>query len=263
MKTPKLNRFILSLNAITKLLEPLDKYNYNKEFDNSEILAFKETMRSIYLESYYCSPKLDINPLDIVEELQALCNSIDDLTKINIFFQNRIKIVKYPEKLDKYKSWNFYEDLKRWGVYYEIFEYDFNDVYFLACELYYWKIKGFNAISQLLVGYRDIPSLCNNDIPEIFKTPKAKIILDKLVKAGYLDIKYKLTDKLKSKAQIALFAELLGEELKLEKKEKWKHFERYWGVVKLSQIRYDSKEKIGKVRGEENIKDDFTKLFSK
>ena len=74
-------------------------------------------------------------------------------------------------------------------------------------------------------------------LPEAFKTPKAIEVFKKLVEAGYLDDTYKPIGKIKTIAQKAQFAEIVGEYIGLERSEKWKYFEAYWGLKYLAQQR--------------------------
>ena len=92
-------------------------------------------------------------------------------------------------------------------------------------------------------------------IPNELKTDIAKKWLTKAIENGFLNYDYLTTDKLKTKAQKALFAECFSEKIGL--KYKYVYFETLWGVSGLSKIRYKSKEEVGKVKGGEPIEEFF------
>lgn len=89
------------------------------------------------------------------------------------------------------------------------------------------------------------------DLPEELNTEMAVELLNKAVANGLLNEDYSPTEKLKTKSQKALLADILSERLEL--RHKYKPFEKLWNVSRLAQQRYRSKEEIGKVRGEEYI----------
>lgn len=84
-------------------------------------------------------------------------------------------------------------------------------------------------------------------IPEELKTDEAKKWLQVAIDGGLLNTDYSPTDKIRTRSQKALLAEILSEKIRL--KYKYKPFEMLWGVSGLAQKRHDSKEYIGKVNG--------------
>ena len=92
---------------------------------------------------------------------------------------------------------------------------------------------------------------CGCSLPEELNTDGAINLLNKAVAHGLLNSDYSPTEKLKTKPQKALLADILSEKLKLQ--HKYKPFEELWDVSHLAQQRYKSREEIGKVRGEEYI----------
>ena len=93
------------------------------------------------------------------------------------------------------------------------------------------------------------------NLPEELNTEIAQSLLCIAVKAGLLNDDYTPTDKTRTKAQKALLAEIISEKANIQNK--WKPFEFLWGVSGLAQQRYDSREKVGKVRGGDIIESVF------
>lgn len=96
---------------------------------------------------------------------------------------------------------------------------------------------------------KEVKHVCG--LPKELNTEKAISLLNEAVEKGLLNDDYSTTEKLKTKPQKALFAEMLSNKLELQ--HKYKPFEELWNVSRLAQQRYKSKEEIGKVRGEEYI----------
>ena len=92
-------------------------------------------------------------------------------------------------------------------------------------------------------------------IPKELRTDIAKKWLEKAIKSGFLNSDYSTTDKLKTKAKKALFAECFSEKIGL--RNKYIYFENLWGVSGLSKTRYKSREEIGKVKGGKPIEEFF------
>lgn len=95
----------------------------------------------------------------------------------------------------------------------------------------------------------------STNLPKELNTEIAQSLLCIAVKAGLLNKNYTPTDKTRTKAQKALLAEIISEKANIQNK--WKPFESLWGVSGLAQQRYDSKEKVGKVRGGDIIESAF------
>ncbi len=141
-----------------------------------------------------------------------------------------------------------------------------NDGAFLdkVSEIYIWnkeRIKALNDFKKEIENKENSSSLNmeNNAqqvantkyLPRELDTEKAQIILKKAVEAGFCKQDgdgYKWNE---SNPQLALFAEIAAEMLKL--KNKWKPFEMLFGKKYLAQERRKSKEEIGTVRGGERI----------
>lgn len=88
-------------------------------------------------------------------------------------------------------------------------------------------------------------------IPDELNTAEAQKWLQVAINSGLLNSNYSTTDKVSTKPQKALLAEILSEKIGL--KYKYKLFEILWGVSGLSQQRYKSKYEKGKVKGGEVI----------
>ncbi len=86
-------------------------------------------------------------------------------------------------------------------------------------------------------------------------TSQAREFFKKAVEIGFCEPDGEGYNWKLSKPQAALFAEIASEKLKLE--EKWKPFEQVWGVKDLRKTRWDSKERVGKVKGGNKIEDFF------
>lgn len=88
-------------------------------------------------------------------------------------------------------------------------------------------------------------------LPEELNTAKAKKWLQVAIDGGLLNEDWTVTDKVKTKPQKALLAELLSEKIGITNK--YVHFERIWNVSNLAQKRWNTREQVGKVRGGEYI----------
>lgn len=102
--------------------------------------------------------------------------------------------------------------------------------------------------SPVVDGIIHIPKKQN--LPEVLNTQQAKEYFSKAIKAGFMDDRFQWV-KGTTKYQIALFAEICSEKLKI--KHKWKTFETLWNVAHLAQTRRESKERFGKVDREKEI----------
>lgn len=89
--------------------------------------------------------------------------------------------------------------------------------------------------------------ITKNPIPMELCTPAASGWLQKAVETGFLDENYMPTDKLSTKGQKALFAEMFSKKTGI--KNKYSPFEKLWRIKGLRQQRYKSKEATGKVKG--------------
>ena len=96
--------------------------------------------------------------------------------------------------------------------------------------------------SPVIDGIIHIPKKQN--LPEVLNTQQAKEYFSKAIKAGFMDDRFQWV-KGTTKYQIALFAEICSEKLKI--KHKWKTFETLWNVTHLAQTRRESKERFGRV----------------
>lgn len=90
-------------------------------------------------------------------------------------------------------------------------------------------------------------------LPDELSTPDAMKIWNKAKKAGWINEDYTFNG---TKYQMAYAAEIMGNALKL--KFKWKPFQSLWKCNKLAQTRYESKERIGKVKGQKEIEEVFS-----
>lgn len=102
--------------------------------------------------------------------------------------------------------------------------------------------------SPVIDGIIHIPKKQN--LPEVLNTQQAKEYFSKAIKAGFMDDRFQWV-KGTTKYQIALFAEICSEKLKI--KHKWKTFETLWNVTHLAQTRRESKERFGRVDREKEI----------
>lgn len=113
--------------------------------------------------------------------------------------------------------------------------------------------QDYHKEAEYLDKYLDEPGqagehggITKKTIPIELCTPAASGWLQRAVEAGFLDENYMTTDRLKTKAQKALFAEEFSK--KTEIKNKYSPFEKLWGIRGLRQQRYKSEE-VGKVNG--------------
>lgn len=92
-------------------------------------------------------------------------------------------------------------------------------------------------------------------IPDELNTADAQKWFQVAIDSGLLNSDYSATDKVSTKSQKALLAEILSEKIGL--KYKWKPFETLWDVKGLSKQRYKSREEKGKVLGGDIIEKAF------
>jgi hypothetical protein len=90
----------------------------------------------------------------------------------------------------------------------------------------------------------------NQILPDSLNTEEARKWLNVAIEGGLLDANYQPTEKIKTKALIALLADILKDKMGLSV---YKPFESLWNVQELSKQRYKSKNEVGKVVGEEEI----------
>ncbi len=169
---------------------------------------------------------LDYSLLDIYEYLES---------KTKGFEKERCKIL--------YKDLDFYYFLIKEEIGGDEFCGQFFD-YSRSIAILLDKIGGSN--NRLQQQEKQSPTL-----PKELDTPEAKKWLKKAIDGGLLNDDYTTTDKVKTKPQKALLAEILSEKIGLE--HKYVSFEKLWDVKKLTQSRYKSKEERGKVCGGELI----------
>lgn len=87
--------------------------------------------------------------------------------------------------------------------------------------------------------------------PQELETEEAQKLMQIAIDGGLLNEDYSTTDKVGTNAQKALFADIVGSKLKLTNK--YKVFEKLWGVKGLAKMRYRAREETGKVRGGNEI----------
>lgn len=125
-------------------------------------------------------------------------------------------------------------------------------IHYNISKIYVYNDERLKALNELRKSVKEEET---KTIPNELKTDIAKKWLTKAIENGFLNYDYLTTDKLKTKAQKALFAECFSEKIGL--KYKYVYFETLWGVSGLSKIRYKSKEEVGKVKGGEPIEEFF------
>ena len=185
-------------------------------------------------------------------------------------FEQNIEILGYDEKLNRLKQVCL-QKLEKTTVgrskyiQTEIGKYEqclrdcidqINDI--RCCDVYnIMKITWNYVLSKTIIDElrKQVEEKEPKTIPNELKTDIAKKWLTKAIENGFLNYDYLTTDKLKTKAQKALFAECFSEKIGL--KYKYVYFETLWGVSGLSKIRYKSKEEVGKVKGGEPIEEFF------
>lgn len=89
------------------------------------------------------------------------------------------------------------------------------------------------------------------ELPDELKTDKAQKWLRVAINGGLLNEDWTVTDKVKTKPQKALLAEILSEKISI--KNKFVLFEKIWNVSNLAQKRWNSREQTGTVRGGKDI----------
>ena len=89
------------------------------------------------------------------------------------------------------------------------------------------------------------------EIPKELDNEKARKWLQRAIDGGLLNNDYTTTEKVSTKPQKALLAEILSEKIGIENK--WDVFEKLWGAKGFAKVRYKSREETGKVRGGEFI----------
>lgn len=89
------------------------------------------------------------------------------------------------------------------------------------------------------------------ELPDELKTDKAQKWLRVAINGGLLNEDWTVTDKVKTKPQKALLAEILSEKIGI--KNKFVLFEKIWNVSNLAQKRWNSREQTGTVRGGKDI----------
>lgn len=88
-------------------------------------------------------------------------------------------------------------------------------------------------------------------LPEELSTDEAMGVFTKAIESGVICIDDSGYHWEGTDPQLALFAEVMHEKLRLTNK--WKSFEELFNKKNLAQTRYNSVEKVGKVRGDERI----------
>ena len=89
------------------------------------------------------------------------------------------------------------------------------------------------------------------ELPDELKTDKAQQWLRVAIDGGLLNEDWTVTDKVKTKPQKALLAEILSEKIGITNK--FVLFEKIWNVSNLAQKRWNSREQTGTVRGGKDI----------
>lgn len=89
------------------------------------------------------------------------------------------------------------------------------------------------------------------ELPYELKTDKAQKWLRVAINGGLLNEDWTVTDKVKTKPQKALLAEILSEKIGITNK--FVLFEKIWNVSNLAQKRWNSREQTGTVRGGKDI----------
>lgn len=88
-------------------------------------------------------------------------------------------------------------------------------------------------------------------LPKELQIDEAKTLFKKAIEAGFMNSDYSWNYDKGTVAQQALYAEVAGEKLKL--KNKFKPFEILWEKKWFAQTRGNSRDKVGKVEGENEI----------
>lgn len=112
--------------------------------------------------------------------------------------------------------------------------------------LKYWLTMWLEKESQLCT------SSTSKQIPDELTSDEAKRWLQVAIDGGLLNEDYSPTDKVRTKALKALLAEILSVKI-FGGTNRFRTFELLWGVNGLSKQRYQSKNFVGTVRGEEQI----------
>ena len=89
-------------------------------------------------------------------------------------------------------------------------------------------------------------------LPDVLTTAVALRVLDKAVRAGYIDNDYRLTDRLKTNVEIVYLAHKLGEAMDIGHR-RWKPFEDLWGDFSYAKVYSKIASGESKPRARENI----------
>lgn len=235
---------------------------------------------SLKLEDWDYINYTEITPREVFNECWGSCTNVDDLHKVADWLQVRIDRTFEAfeeldnEKLNSYLS--FIEEMNNNEKLVPILPYGprgdklFNDLCKQLKKIYQfvkdWRLnfeKILNDLRRQPQSDQNADTTMENHnqtLPPELETEEAKKLLNVAVKGGLLDADYQPTEKIKTKAQKALLAEILKEKIGLKN---YVPFQRLWGVKDLAKRRSNSRGYVGKVKGQEKIYEVFPQSIIK
>lgn len=263
----KLEKTNIVFEVLTHVTREL--YLFDSELNMKESLFNKRRFLEDYDDlSSFCDT-FSITCRDVYNECVSICNSIDDMPKVACFLKNRLDcavneamcdIDVFDYLLDEDHLNNVFrlldKNLKEGYLSESEYHQVSNDFFIISLFLDKWIcninniIERFSLKSESEHNADTTIEKLNQTFPKELDTEEAKKWLNMAVEGGLLDADYQPTEKTKTKALQALLAEILKDLIGLEN---YKPFELLWSVKGIAKQRYNTRNQVGKVKGQEEI----------
>lgn len=182
-------------------------------------------------------PDLMKNSTELIENINT--NVLPDLRKLDLMAQNDDNVQRRMAGV-----------LKECNRFLELFT--IGRIRSFSPSLLMCVMRLQNVMAELM-GFAptEEPTERPQELPDELKTDKAQQWLRVAIDGGLLNEDWTVTDKVKTKPQKALLAEILSEKIGITNK--FVLFEKIWNVSNLAQKRWNSREQTGTVRGGKDI----------